>query len=180
MIAWIVILVLLVVVLVVAALGMRAGWRNRARRQSVLLPDFEEPPPSAAELEPLLPELAGVYVGSTFAGDWQDRVAVGDVGFRANAVLRLTRAGLLVERTGASPLWIGARSLLGARTGAALAGKVMGGNGLLVVRWRHGEQELDTGFRGDDKAEYGRWVDAVTALAGEFGSSRGGVNGGNR
>lgn len=180
MIAWIVILVLLVVVLVVVALGMRTGWRNRARWQSVLLPDFEQPPPRVGEEEPLLPELTGVYVGSTFAGDWQDRVALGDVGLRAAAVLRLSRAGLLVERTGASPLWIGAQSLLGARTGAALAGKVMGGDGLLLVRWRHGEQELDMGFRGDDKAAYGSWVAAVTALTCEFGSSRGGVNGGKR
>lgn len=186
MTAWIIILVLLVVVLGLAAFGMRTGWRNRARRQSEILPEFAEPPAAAWQDEPVLPTAEGVYVGSTLAGDWQDRVAVGDVGFRANAALRLTRSGLLVERAGASPLWVAAEKIVGARRDAALAGKVMGGDGLLVVRWRHGERELDTGFRGDDRSTYEAWIEAVTALArapgetpGELRDTRGGGNGGN-
>ncbi|MCP2261109.1 hypothetical protein LX15_004829 [Streptoalloteichus tenebrarius] len=146
------------------AAGMWWGWRNRARRQAAVLPAFPAPPDDLPGPE-LVPAATGVYVGTTTAGDWQDRVAVGDVGHRAAATLRLTGAGLLVERDGASPLWIPSGSLVAARTDRALAGKVMGPDGLLVVTWRLGDHLLDTGFRGDDKASYSEWVGAVRALA---------------
>lgn len=173
--AWIVILVVLVVVLVLAVAAMRRGWRNRVARQSADLPAFREPPESAWQAEPLLAPAKGVYVGSAFAGDWQDRVAAGGIGLRAAAEFRLTGEGLLIERAGAAPLWIRAIDIVGARADRALAGKVMGGPGLLVVRWRHGEREIDTGLRGDDRSVYGEWIEAVGALAGESGSTRGGV-----
>lgn len=157
--------------------GMWRGWRARARRQASVLPPLPAVPTELAELAgsaeltqlpgtPLLPETTGVYVGSTTAGDWQDRVAVGDLGFRAAATLRLTSDGLLVNRVGAQPLWIPAAQLRGARTDRALAGKVMGRDGLLVVRWQLGDQLLDTGFRGDDKDVYQRWVAELCSLAG--------------
>ncbi|SHE97786.1 PH-like domain-containing protein [Streptoalloteichus hindustanus] len=149
---------------VLCAAGMWWGWRNRARRQAAVLPAFP-PAPEALPGPELLTAATGVYVGTTTAGDWQDRVAVGDVGHRAAASLRLTDAGLLVERNGASPLWIPAESLREARTDRALAGKVMGPDGLLVVTWQLGEHLLDTGFRGDDKASYSEWVSALNALA---------------
>ncbi|QFZ22083.1 PH-like domain-containing protein [Saccharothrix syringae] len=137
--------------------GMWRGWQNRKRRQADL-PEFPQPPadPGATVLE-----TTGVYVGTTVGDDWQDRVAVGDVGHRAEATLRLTEQGVLVERTGASPLWIPAARVEGARTARGLAGKVMTADGLLVVRWQLGDRVLDTGFRGDDKDVYEQWVRAL-------------------
>lgn len=164
MIAWTVLLVLLVAVVVAAALAMRAGWRRRARSQAAVLPPFPQPPVPLTGAE-LLPVATGVYVGTAMAGDWQDRVAVGDVGFRSVAMLRLTGQGLLVERSGASSLWIPAGAVVGARTGRALAGTVLGTEGLLLVRWRLGDFELDTGFRGDDKDRDERWLAALRGLA---------------
>ncbi len=122
--------------------------------------------PADLTAAPLLPETTGVYVGSTTAGDWQDPIAVGDLGFRSAAVLRLTGEGLLIDRTGAQPLWIPAAQLRDARTDRALAGKVMSRDGLLVVRWQLGDQLLDTGFRGDHKDVYQRWVAQLRSLAG--------------
>ena len=52
---------------------------------------------------------------------------------------------------------------MSARPDRALAGKVMGIEGLLVVRWQLGDQQIDSGLRGDDKTSYGAWVDAVSA-----------------
>ncbi|MFC6088563.1 transporter [Saccharothrix sp. BKS2] len=137
--------------------GMWRGWRNRQRRQADL-PGF---PPAPADTGATVLETTGVYVGTTLGDDWQDRVAVGDVGHRAEAVLRLTERGLLVEREGASPLWIPAERVEGARTARGLAGKVMTADGLLVVRWQLGDRVLDTGFRGDDKDVYEQWVRAL-------------------
>ncbi|MEU7525506.1 transporter [Saccharothrix sp. NPDC042600] len=137
--------------------GMWRGWRNRAKRQAAL-PAFPQPPAAtgAATLE-----TTGVYVGTTLGDNWQDRVAVGDIGHRAEATLKLTDTGVLVERTGASPMWIPLEDVLDARTARGLAGKVMGPDGLLVLRWRNAGHTFDTGFRGDDKDVYEQWVQAL-------------------
>jgi hypothetical protein len=142
--------------------GMWRGWRRRARRQAGVLPEFPQPPaePGEARLE-----TTGVYVGTTIGDDWQDRVAVGDIGHRANATLKLTDRGVLVERTGASAMWIPRDGVEGARTARGLAGKVMTADGLLVLRWRLGGQTFDTGFRGDDKDVYEQWVQALGGKA---------------
>ncbi|TQM84177.1 hypothetical protein FHX81_6617 [Saccharothrix saharensis] len=138
--------------------GMWRGWRRRARRQAEVLPEFPQPP---AETGATMLETTGVYVGTTIGDDWQDRVAVGDIGHRAEATLKLTEQGVLVERTGASALWIPTAQLDGARTARGLAGKVMTADGLLVVRWHLGDRVFDTGFRGDDKDVYEQWVQAL-------------------
>lgn len=148
--------------------GMWFGARARARRQAAILPPFPAPPEwvsveDGERPKDLLEPATGVYVGSTIAGDWQNRIAIGDIGFRAAATMSLSREGLLIDRTGAGPLWIPAAALVSARTDRALAGKVMGIEGLFVVRWQLGDQQIDSGLRGDDKDSYGAWVDAVSA-----------------
>jgi hypothetical protein len=154
---------LMIVFFLLCAAAMRRGWRNRQRRQSGLPP--LPVPPEHFGAEPLLPEVTGVHVGTTTAGDWQDRIAVGGIGMRSGVRVRLHDEGLLLDRTGAVPLWIAAEALADARTDRALAGKAMGIDGLLVVRWRLGEHLLDTGVRGDDKDSYGEWIDAIRTLA---------------
>ena len=145
-------------VLLLCLYGMWHGWRRRARGQAEVLPEFPRPP---AEAGATMLETTGVYVGTTIGDDWQDRVAVGDIGHRAEATLRLTADGVLVERSGASALWIPKAQVRGARTARGLAGKVMTADGLLVVRWQLGDQVFDTGFRGDDKDVYEQWVQAL-------------------
>lgn len=144
-------------------LGMRRGWVNRRNRQAAELAEFPTPPTRFAD-DPVLDELTGMYMGTTKAGDWQDRVVVGDIGHRANGSVFLHREGLLVQRDGASPVWIPAESFTGARVDHKLANKVVPGVGLLVVTWRLGEQLLDTGFRADDAAEQARWAETVAGL----------------
>jgi hypothetical protein len=154
----------LVVLFALVLYGMRRGWVNRARRQSVRLPEFPPVPAEVSEEDELRPGVTGFYVGTTEAGDWQDRIVVGDIGHRANGTAHMHRSGLLLDRTGASPLWIPAESLRAARVDHKLANKVVPGAGLLVVTWQLGQHRLDTGFRCDDKAVQHEWAEAVRAL----------------
>lgn len=147
-----------------AVYGMRRGWVNRARKQAAELPDFPAAPETISE-ESELPEQTGFYVGTTRSGDWQDRIVVGDVGHRADAVARLYRSGLLLDRAGATPIWIPAEWFRDARVDSKLANKVVPGAGMLVVTWQLGEHTLDTGFRADEKALQTEWADAVRAMA---------------
>jgi hypothetical protein len=152
------VLVLACIALVALVLwAMRLGWRNRATRQAHL-PALPAVPgnPGAALLR-----ASGVYVGTSFASSWQDRVVHDGLGKRATADATLHVSGLVLHRQGAAAIFIPSRDWVAARLAPALAGKVMGDGGLLVLRWRLGNAELDTGFRADDKATYAEWVRTI-------------------
>jgi len=138
---------LLVLLVVPLAFGlMWLGWRARARRQG----DVAEPPdsPPATGLgEALVEPVEGLYVSTVRAGDWLDRVVVHGLGVRSDAVLHAGTAGLWLDRRGARGVFVPAADVLAVRVETGIAGKYTVGEGLLVVRWRDGEVELDTGFR---------------------------------
>jgi hypothetical protein len=149
---------LFVVGFILAVAGMRWGWRNRAKRQA----DLAELPAVPSALGPeLAAELTGLYVGSTVATEWQNRIVARGLGERADAVARLTEAGVLIDRQGSAAIFIPSERLIDARLEPALAGKVVGQGGLLVLRWRHGGLDLDTGLRADDRTVYPAWVRAI-------------------
>lgn len=153
--------VLIVLVVLLAWAGvvglMLRGWRNRGDRQAALVGTFPEPPSHlpAPELGPH----TGLYLGSTIAPSWQDRVAVGDYGDRATVEFSAYPGGVLLDRTGANPIWIPTASITAIRTERGIAGKVMTADGVLVIRWiLPSGTEIDSGVRADDKAVYAQWV----------------------
>ncbi|MGV9612546.1 PH-like domain-containing protein [Nocardia xishanensis] len=140
---------------------MYLGWRNRAARQQARIGEL---PPVPAELgAQVLEPTTGMYLGSTIAPSWQDRIAVGDLGFRATAELTRFERGILLERDGATVIWIPHESITAVRTERGHAGKVMTEDGVLVIRWKLPTgTEIDTGFRGDDKTVYPAWARTMT------------------
>ncbi|GAA1976616.1 DUF4381 domain-containing protein [Kitasatospora viridis] len=139
---------------------MRQGWNWRRTLQS----DLPDLPAVPAEAGPPILESSGRYHGSTTAGNWLDRVVAHGLGTRSLAELTLTERGLKVERPGDRDLWIPVEALTGARTDSGIAGKVVP-SGLLVVGWRLGEQELESGFRLDRPEQHAAWVTALDGLA---------------
>jgi hypothetical protein len=158
---------LLTLIVVVAFLlllwGMRVGWQRKARSQSALVPPFPPIPEDAGEPEL---ETKGLYVSTTTAGNWQDRIVTRGVGMRGRAWLRLYPDGIAVERAGAVGFWIPRESVEGARRASAIAGKVMGTDSLLVITWRAGDVALDIGFRADDPDSCAQWIDRVRIKGG--------------
>jgi hypothetical protein len=148
-------------VLAGALWGMRVGWRHRAVRQRGLGP-LPEP---AAELGcPIIEGETGLYVGTASSRSWQDRIVVHGLGRRAAATATLFPAGLVIDRVGDSVIYVPAASIIEGRLAPALAGKVVGAGGLLVVRWQLGDWVLDTGFRADDERRYPEWLRAIAGL----------------
>jgi hypothetical protein len=142
------------------SLLMLRGWRARQRRQADLPPLYAPADPDADELDAAVP---GLYVGTTFADDWLDRVAVHRLAERATAWFGLRADGVLIEREGLDELYLPWSAVRSAQPGDALAGKVVGAGGLLLVDWVLGDRLLTTGFRADDHAEHRRLAAAVTA-----------------
>lgn len=166
-----------VVIAFVIQLMMR-GWRERARRQAELIGTL--PPVPEMVGSPIVEPTRGVYVGCTVAPSWHDRVAVGDLGYRSKAVLTRYPEGIMVQRSGASPIWIPQESITAIRTERGMVGKVVPAglgsrrvrdgegstgthDGILAIRWcLPSGAEIDLGFRGNDRNEYDRWLTAST------------------
>ncbi len=142
----------LVVVIAVLIQLMVLGWRRRARRQAELFGSLPEMP---AEVGAATSTIRGVYVGCTLSPAWNDRVTVGDLGYRTKAVLTRYPEGILLERSHANPLWIPQESVTAVRTERGMVGKVGARNGILAIRWRlPSGVEIDTGFRAGNRDDY--------------------------
>ncbi len=148
--------VLAVLIAFIIQLMMR-GWRERARRQAALIGTLPSMPDMVGS--PIVAPTRGVYVGCTIAPSWHERVAVGDLGYRSKAVLTRYPEGIMVQRSGARPIWIPQDSITAIRTERGMVGKAMTNHGVLAIRWRlPSGTEIDTGFRGNDRSDYARWL----------------------
>ena len=139
---------------------MLKGWRSRQRRQG----DLPAPPATPADPgDVVVGAVPGLFVGTTTEHDWLDRIAVHGLSHRAAGWLTVRSTGVVVEREGLADLFLPYDVLLDAGTDDALAGKVVGRDGLLVLTWRLGARTLRTGFRADDHSAHRRLADAVRA-----------------
>ncbi|MDY6995009.1 MAG: transporter [Actinomycetota bacterium] len=148
-----------VVAILIAVLiqAMMRGWRRRAERQASMIGSLPQLPDTVGPA--LVAPTKGLYVGSTLVPHWNDRVAAADLGFRAKAVLTRYPEGIMLQRTGAGPIWIPDDSISDIRTERSLAGKALTRDGILAIRWRlPSGAEIDTGFRADDRGDYSKWL----------------------
>jgi hypothetical protein len=145
-----------------AVQAMMRGWRHRAERQVGLIGTL---PPIPDTVGPaIVPATKGLYVGSTLAPSWHDRIVVGDLGYRTKAVLTRYPEGILVQRSGGRSIWIPDDAITAIRTERGIAGKALTHQGILAIRWRlPSGTEIDTGFRGNDRAEYAQWLGEAAA-----------------
>jgi hypothetical protein len=143
---------------------MWRGWRRRAARQADVPPLPAAPDMLGTDLVPPVP---GVYVSSTTAGDWLDRIVVRDLGVRSRAVVHVTRAGVSFDRTGAADVFVPSAWVRGVRREKGMAGKFVSEGGLVVLTWELGDRLLDTAFRSDRQADGDALVEAIAGLVTE-------------
>jgi hypothetical protein len=143
---------------VVGYLLMARGWRSRLRRQL----DVPAPPVSdgTARVTQAVP---GLYVGTTAAGDWLDRIAVHQLSDRATGELCLADDGVHLLRDGLPEVFVPRAALTGVTVEQSLAGKIVS-TGMLVLTWRLGAREVATAFRADDPAAHRTIVDALSEV----------------
>jgi hypothetical protein len=133
------------------------GWRHRIERQAELVGSLPELPDTVGPV--LTGPTKGLYVGSTIAPHWNDKVAAAALGFRAKAVLARYPEGIMLQRSGAGPIWIPDESIVAVRLERAIAGKALTHDGIVAIRWRlPSGTEIDTGFRADERGDINKWV----------------------
>jgi hypothetical protein len=139
---------------------MLRGWRSRLRRQV----DVVAPPVSDGTARVLVDWVPGLYVGTTAAGDWLDRIVVHALSDRATGELCLAEDGVHVLRDGLPEVFVPRADLQAVSVEQSLAGKIVS-TGMLVLTWRLGGRELATAFRADDPAAHHRLRDALLEAA---------------
>lgn len=158
-----------VIVLVIGMVIRRTlrGWRQRAEQQDELLGTLPALPERLGQA--VIAPARGIYIGSTVVPNRLERITAGALGDRARGVLTRYPEGIMLERTGTTPVWMPQGSLVGVRAERVLARKVLPAGrqaagtgtsgGLLVIRWRLPSGiEIDTAFRGEDRSAYARWI----------------------
>ncbi len=146
--------------------AMLRGWIARQKRQA------DVPSPRAlgdahdderAEAVGNSPSVSGLYVGTSTAGNWLDRIAVHGLGVRGRAEARLSADGIGIRREGASSFLIPADDLRAVRTDRGVAGTVRAKDSVIVLTWQLGPRLVDTGFRADDGADHRTLLDGLMA-----------------
>lgn len=140
----------LAALLVLILAGMVAGWRARGRRSALLLDALPQVPQAEALGPALHGPFPGTYVSTTVAGEWLERVVAHGLGVRSAASVTVHTGGVLVARTGAPDLYLAAGNLRDVERAPAIAGKAVGRDGLVVIRWSSTAAQnpaFDTGLR---------------------------------
>jgi hypothetical protein len=155
--------------LIIAVLGgiywlMWRGWKNRVARQGDL-PAPQSAPPGDGAAPDFGSAVEGVYASTTTADDWLDRIAAHGLGVRSNAWMQVGPAGVFFAREAAPDLFIPVSDLVGAQLAPGIAGKVTGGEGVVLVTWRLGGRTLDTGFHPRSREDREPLLAALSALA---------------
>jgi hypothetical protein len=153
-----------VLLLLVAVIGyLRQAWRRRAAQQEEDLPALLEPPadPGVVTAAPL----RGAYLGTTDAGHWLEWFSSRGLDGRDGSYISVYESGVRVDRLGKA-FWIPREAVRGARLERAHAGKVAAPGRLLVIAWSLEGRELETGFRGEDRARQPKVMRSVHELIG--------------
>lgn len=154
-------LLLVAVVIAVIALvcvAMWRGWKRRAAGQS----DIPEPP--AVGSTEIRDGVRGLFLGTSRAGNWLDRVVVHDLGVPSRAQCAIASQGIAFEREGARSFLIPTEALDAVRLDRGVAGMVRERNSVIVLTWRLGAAQIECGFRPDDSAQGAALLDNCMAM----------------
>jgi hypothetical protein len=106
--------------------------------------------------------VSGLFVGTTDAESWLDRVVVHGLSDRAAGALSVAQDGVHVQRSALEEVFVPWECLDSADVETALGGKVVR-NGMLVLTWRLGSHRLRSAFRADRRDDNVALREAITA-----------------
>lgn len=155
-------LVLVLVALIcVAVWGMRRGWLARQTRQADIPPPMESGTSGYDVWQAVEP---GVFIGTSRAGDWLDRIAVHDLGIRSRATCHIGEGGVWLEREAARSVFIPASHVKRIRTDRGVAGTVRSADSVIVFTWQLGDALIESGFRADSGPSQRTLLDSAVSL----------------
>ena len=145
--------------------GMRRGWQRRVRSQSAVSePLALDDIVLDGDLDSRPDSVPGLYVGTSTAGQWLDRIAAHGLGVRSRAHIAVAPSGIALERHGARSFFIPLEDIQSVRVDRGVAGTVRGKDSVIIVTWLLGDLSVDTGFRADDGDDHRALLDGLMAV----------------
>ena len=148
-----------------------AAWLRKRRRNTsaavvVAGPRGTGTDTSAEEVPGSVVRAEGTYISTTTAASRLERVAVEGLGNRSRATVAIRRGSpdelIRFERQGESDVVIPRSRLVDVRRDRGMAGKFVGANRLLVVRWKADDESIyETGFLPRHRADLERLESAL-------------------
>lgn len=126
-----------------ALLGMRRGWLARQRRQADVPEPIRTPVPGFTATT----TVDGVYLGTSRVGDWLDRIAVHGLGVRCQGGCAIGAEGIWLDLAGARAFFIPRDDIVDIRVDRGVAATVRSKDSVIVISWRLGDSQVDSGFR---------------------------------
>lgn len=130
-------------ILAIALVFMALGWRNRRRRQA----DLDVVPVPPDEIGELIAEEKLLYVGTSLAEQPMERVVAGSLAFRAKAIVRAAKGGIVLHLTGSPSAFIPVADIRGVGLATWALDRGVEKDGLVFVRWDLGGTLVDSYLR---------------------------------
>jgi len=138
----------IMIALAVALIGLSAwGWVNRRNRFRYLEEHLNGSIPDSAPTD----SFEGFHVATTLAEKPLERVPIGPLSFRSKAHFVIYPEGLLIASRGEKTIFLSARKGLRAGLATWTIDRVVEPDGLILVRWTLGPEEIDTYLRVVDR-----------------------------
>lgn len=138
------------------------SWRAKGTRQEKTLPE-------PRFVDGLATGMRCLYVTTTFADRPLDRVIAHGLAHRGNAFLENREDGLVIHRTGERSFLIPTIELIDFSRTSAVIDRAVEKDGLVSVRWRLGEAELESHFRFVDPQQRKLIITELSELIGARG-----------
>lgn len=141
------VIILLLVTVALMYLMLR-GWNNRGRR--IVVDELPELPAGPWQEGG---STTGIYVTTTLAGMPYERVVTRGLGVKAAVEVYVRADGVVLQRQGATDLFIPRADLQQVRTTSGMIGKFAAPDSIVVLRWSAGSTLVDTGvhIRGEEQ-----------------------------
>ncbi len=163
-----VLVAVVVVTIALALFGMRRAWSRKSHRfDSVPAPEKFAPSPASQKVAPV----EARFAGTTTAGNWLDRVTVHDLGLPQSVTVEVLESGVQLLGTAEFALWIPRDIIIGVRTARGIAGDVVEPDGMIVVTWRLGYVDIDSGIRVTRHSDHELVLSALRTLVSHSSSS---------
>jgi hypothetical protein len=140
--------VMLLIIIGVLLLMLRS-WRKMRSGDRLGITDLPAPLTEAPEGFESSQGIDALFLGTSLHGQWLSKVLIHDLGTRSRARVSWDVHGILIERGGASDVYIPRSSLVGVSLGSGIAGSVRAKDSVVIFVWDLGEYRIATGVRAD-------------------------------
>jgi hypothetical protein len=144
---------LLVVLIAIGYLG----WRRRLKKQSHSLAKPESSLPNSENSI----SLRAFYVSTTYQSDSLNRIIAHGLAHRGKVEIQIQTTGILLNRTGEQAIAIPKLSILGISTANATIDKAVEKDGLIVIDWKLGNENVSTFIRATSLSERSSLIEAL-------------------